>query len=311
MRVRTKVFLSIAAVLLALIAAFVGTSAWYLRSERFQEYARRLAVARLEHATGLTCSIARLRINPFRGSFHAWGLVMQSPPEARAAAKIQVEEISGSLRLRSLITFRVSLVELDMLRPSVVLASAGGDSQWNPEEFLKGYRTSLDLEAGVVSLRDGWIEVKNRKIPFEIALKNLVCEVRYLRKAPAYTIHVAFQDGKLNWARESFLYDLDTQATVLSAGVDVESIAVRYGKSRLSGHGWMRDWRSPVVLFHASGVVAALVILSLWVTSPDARRDDFVFGPLGMLAAAGFPLLGAWLYPHLRRRPGKNAGKMA
>ena len=61
----------------------------------------------------------------------------------------------------------------------------------------------------------------------------------------------------------------------------------------------------------ASGVVAALVILSLWVTSPDARRDDFVFGSLGMLAAAGFPLLGAWLYPRLRKRPGKNAGKLA
>ena len=61
----------------------------------------------------------------------------------------------------------------------------------------------------------------------------------------------------------------------------------------------------------ASGVVAALVILSLWVTSPDARRGDFVFGPWGMLAATVFPLLGAWLYPHLRRRPGKNAGKMA
>jgi hypothetical protein len=52
----------------------------------------------------------------------------------------------------------------------------------------------------------------------------------------------------------------------------------------------------------ASGVIAALVILYLWLTASTGAGMDLVFGPIGMLVAAGFSFFGAALFPLLRKR---------
>ena len=52
----------------------------------------------------------------------------------------------------------------------------------------------------------------------------------------------------------------------------------------------------------AAGVVAALIILYLWLSSRAGTDMGLVFGPAGMLVAIGFSLLGAWLLPRLRKQ---------
>jgi hypothetical protein len=52
----------------------------------------------------------------------------------------------------------------------------------------------------------------------------------------------------------------------------------------------------------ASGVVAALIILYLWLASKTGAGMGLVFGPAGMLVTIGFSLLGAWILPHRRKR---------
>jgi hypothetical protein len=52
----------------------------------------------------------------------------------------------------------------------------------------------------------------------------------------------------------------------------------------------------------ASGVIAALIILTLWLASKTEAGMGLVFGPAGMLVTIGFSLLGAWMLPYLRKR---------
>jgi uncharacterized RDD family membrane protein YckC len=59
----------------------------------------------------------------------------------------------------------------------------------------------------------------------------------------------------------------------------------------------------------ASGVIAALMILYLWLVPSTATTMDLVFGPLGILVTIGFSLLGAWVLPVLRNRNGRRVGK--
>jgi hypothetical protein len=59
----------------------------------------------------------------------------------------------------------------------------------------------------------------------------------------------------------------------------------------------------------ASGVIAALIILYMWLVSFPGAGISLVFGPLGMLVAVSFSYLGAWLYPHLRIWVGRLARK--
>ena len=52
----------------------------------------------------------------------------------------------------------------------------------------------------------------------------------------------------------------------------------------------------------ASGVVAALLILFLWMASKVSGDMDLVFGPAGLLVSIGFSILGALVFPLLRKR---------
>jgi len=52
----------------------------------------------------------------------------------------------------------------------------------------------------------------------------------------------------------------------------------------------------------ASGVIAALIILYLRLASAAGAGMGLVFGPAGMLVTVGFCILGAWIFPRLRKR---------
>jgi hypothetical protein len=57
----------------------------------------------------------------------------------------------------------------------------------------------------------------------------------------------------------------------------------------------------------ASGVVAALIILYLWLRSTTGAGMGLVFGPAGMLVTIAFSLLGAWMLPRLRKKKSRNS----
>jgi hypothetical protein len=53
----------------------------------------------------------------------------------------------------------------------------------------------------------------------------------------------------------------------------------------------------------ASGVIAALLILYLAQASVAGTAMALVFGPVGMLVAISFCILGAWVFPKLKQHP--------
>jgi hypothetical protein len=58
----------------------------------------------------------------------------------------------------------------------------------------------------------------------------------------------------------------------------------------------------------ASGVVASLIILYLWLV-PNTDAMGLVFGPLGMLVSISFCLFGAVFFPSLRKWMGRRNEK--
>jgi len=57
----------------------------------------------------------------------------------------------------------------------------------------------------------------------------------------------------------------------------------------------------------AAGIVAALIILYLWLRSTAGAGMGLVFGPAGVLVTIAFSLLGAWVFPYLRKKKSKNS----
>lgn len=272
---------------LVLMAVFSGSGAWFLHSERFQEWARVRIAAELEKATGLSCSIQRSEVSALRGSFRLGDLTLQSAKSDTSPVHVTIDEVSGSFHLLSLIRLKPQLAQLNIVRPRASLTSGQETSDWDPEAFIRRYRMSLEVAVGEIHLSDGWLQLNNRRVPFDLSLKQFVCEVAYQRQPASYRVHLAYENAQLDWAGRPVTYDLDVRASVFLEGVDIQSIGVRYNKTHLSGEGWIRDWRDPVALFHAAGTVSA-VDLSIF----DRHLDD-ASGNIGVLAnfrldASGF-----------------------
>ena len=52
----------------------------------------------------------------------------------------------------------------------------------------------------------------------------------------------------------------------------------------------------------ASGVIAALMLLYLWLAAPAAPGMALAVGPLGMAAVLVFSTLGGWVLPRLQKK---------
>ncbi len=284
MRARRKLSLGIMA---AVVLAAVWGVIWFVRSERLQAHAKIYVIRQLNQSTGLVCSLDRLSINLFRGSFAAKGLVLASPPGAAAPVHIAVEEINGVLRLISILKFKVILSELRVQRPKIDLMAGEGRLSWNPEDFLNGFRKSLSLEAGSVRIADGEVTYNDKSIPFDLNLSGLLCEVRYSQGPPAYKVRLAYQDGRIELGGNVFSYNVDVRSTVSLDGVDIDRIDLRCNGSRISGAGTMKNWRSPLFAFHTTGTIAVQDLSIFTSQLADARCDLNVDADL-LWDAAGF-----------------------
>ncbi len=251
MKIRAKIIL-----LLLILTAGAGIALFlrYLGSDRFQERVRRELVAALEQATGFSCSIDHAQFSPWRGVFSIRGLMLKDRSDA-PSFQLSVEEVSGSLRLLSVLRLKPSLAEVTLIRPHLTLAAAGGGPEMDPQTLMRAFQKSLDMAVGTINVREGTVETGKRRIPIDFSLNDFACEIRYRPNVPAYQVHLAYRNSRLSWGDQEVRYDLDVRGMVSMNGLDIDSIGFRTGKSHLSGEGWMRDWKSPALMFHVAGLV--------------------------------------------------------
>ena len=280
-----KLVLKTGLLCLLLCTALLGAGVWYLRSSRFQDWARDRAVGELEKATGLHCSIAHSRVDVLRGAFILEGLAFESPAGTVSPVGIAVDELRGSVRMKSMIAGGLHLSGLQVIRPRITLSSGQMGSTWNPEEFLRSFRKSLDVAVGTLHVEDGWIQLDYRQIPFGFLVREFTCEVEYLERIPGYRLHVAYKDGKASGAVGSFSHDVDMRATLSMDGIDFQSVGMHYSKSSLSATGTMRNWRAPTLMIQAKGTVAATDLSVFDYHLKDARGDIAVASTLRWDAA--------------------------
>jgi hypothetical protein len=154
--------------------------------------------------------------------------------------------IVDSLEMRFPIVSFVRLADLHIIRPQVDLVSGGKESNWNPEEFLRTLKMSMRLEAASVVVEDGFFKVNDRKKPFHVALEDLDCEIRYVKRIPSYKIRIKYKRSRLIWEKRDIVRDLELISDLSVQGVGIDSFRFRHGASLFTGSGSMKDWNSPV-----------------------------------------------------------------
>jgi hypothetical protein len=243
-----------AAVLLAILFIGTGLGVWYLRSDRFQEFARELLISKIEKASGMACRIESLHLSVFRGKFSVSGLTLTPRTEAPGLATLNIPEIRAAISISSFWHFRIRLANLEIIRPQVKVVSGGGESSWNPEGVLNALKVSLRLEASRVVVQDGLFTVNSHTSPFSLSLNNFNCEIRHSREIPSYKIRIEYKEGRIFYPPRDIVHDLEVDADLSLRGIDIEFFKLNYHSSMLTGGGSMKDWNSPVWRIHAAGL---------------------------------------------------------
>jgi autotransporter translocation and assembly factor TamB len=290
MTARTRLLFT--SLLLAVVAAVVAGTI-YLRSGRFQEFARATITSRVSAATGMNCTIDSLRLNLLGGRFELRGVRLEPRAGNEEAFRLSVDEAAGRFLIRSLLGFRWNLRELRLVRPRLVLISSANSAGWNPDRFLRIFQTSLNLAIGQATITEGWFEMNQVRIPMELALEDFVCNIRYRDAAPAYEVRLSYRNSRLIWAERRLDYGLVVRATVSMDGIDVHSFEAEHGASRLRGTGWMRRWQAPAFVFHSEADLSAEDLILVHPMIKEARgriqaEGNFGWDPKGFRATGRF-----------------------
>lgn len=246
------------------LLACAGAGITYLRSNRFQEWVRATLTARIQQATGLHVTMSRLSLDVLRGRFTVTRLEVKSAKGLNLA----VAEASGSFRLATFWRPRIELSELnlDRLRMSIVPQPGGGP--WSMEPII---RRSLSVAARRARVKDSWVEYDNRRIPLDLVLDGLECNIQYHPDPQRYAVEVSYRNSPLLWLGRRFVYDLNARLNVMPTGLEIVEFKVREDRSTFQGSGSLRPWKSPVLQVRLSGILAGEDAVLITPALKDAR----------------------------------------
>jgi hypothetical protein len=282
MKLRNKIL--IPSLPLLLLIGFAASGILYLRSDSFQEFARKSLVSRIEQATGLSCKIESLQLDIFRGTFAVSGLALSPRAVSTGLVSLNVPQVRATISVSSFWHLRVRLGELRIISPRVELISGRGESTWDPEGILKNLKLSLRLEASKAAVEQGWIKINSHAAPFHLSVDDLDCEVRYAKKLPSYKVRLEYARSRVFWEKRDIIHGLKLQADVSLQGVEIESFEFRRpgtsvsgrqsargsalpaSNTLLTGNGSIKDWKAPVLILHLRGVLDARDLI---LTSPS------------------------------------------
>ncbi len=256
MRIRWRPVLMILLALTVVIVILIGSLLWYLHTDSFIALAQAEILSRLRSGTGMDVGLEELRLDLFRRKFLLRGLTLSPRPGATGTFRLSLDEARGSFRIGRLIKPRPRISELVLVRPRIALLTGTGGG-WSPERFLRVFRRSLDFAAAKVDVQDGWFELDNRRVPFSVALEDLVCDIRYREAPERYDVELSYRNSRFLWAGRDIVYDLKTRMSVSMVGIEFASLGMRYKDSFLAGNGTLQNWRSGVLTLHLTGPVKA------------------------------------------------------
>ena len=283
-----------ALLILLILAILAGTAGiWYLSTGSFQELVRSTLKSRLEEATGLLCEIDSSHIDLLGGRFELRGVRLAPRPGSAKNLELSIEKIQGTFRLVSLWSRRISLTDMRLARPRFSLAFGKDAGSLDTEALSRTIRASLEFGAEKVTVEDGSVALNDLRIPLNLTLHDLVCELRYMPQPMSYHIRLAYKGGQLAWDDRDLVYDLDARLVLTQEGLGIESFEVRREKTVLTGHGEVKDWKSPVLRGQAQGKMAAEELALFHRELAQARGDiqftaDFRWDSHGFYSAGDF-----------------------
>ncbi len=200
--------LSLAAIVTLLLTLFVGLGWWSIHTTWFANVLRSRIIATLSEATGGQVEIRSFSLNPENTHLRLTGVVIHGTEPAGARPLLSVDSAELDFTILSLWRPSVDLESLKIDHPEINLlinldGSTNIPAPRHPEKTGPLQRL-FDVKIKQLALRNGFLQLLNRRLPFHFESQNTNLLLDYNRVQAGYAVAFQTRIANMNLQQTSF-----------------------------------------------------------------------------------------------------------
>jgi translocation and assembly module TamB len=247
------VFLILAGVAI-LLAVCVVLLAWYANSSGFQDRVRRQVIATIEQATGGRVELKAFRWRLIHLELEAEDLTIHGLEPAGEIPYAHIDKLRVQAKILSFFSPKVGLSLLVAERPvfHLIINPDGSTNQPQPKTVRDGKPigdTIFDLAIDRVEITDGLAILNERKIPFDVAAKNLGATIQYQAGAQdkeRYLAHLTVADLTAHRAKQPAVSStIDLSVALGRNSAELRAFRLKTASSVLQASGSIANYSDP------------------------------------------------------------------
>jgi translocation and assembly module TamB len=251
---RWKHVLIVMAGVAVLLAICVALLAWYANSSGFQDRVRRQVIATIEQATGGRVELKAFRWRLIHLEIEAEDLTIHGLEPAAEIPYAHIDKLRVQAKILSFFSPKVGLSLLVAEHPvfHLIINPDGSTNQPLPKTVRDGKPigdTLFDLAIDRVEFADGLAILNERKIPFDVAAKNLGATIQYQPGPPdkdRYLAHLTVADLTAHRAKQPTVAStMDMSAALGRNAAELTAFRLKTASSVLQASGSIANYSNP------------------------------------------------------------------
>jgi translocation and assembly module TamB len=239
---------TLAGFVLLLMAAIGGY--FYLKSNRFQQYALQKITEEASTATGGKTEIGGLDFNISTLTAHLYDITVHGTEGPGQQPLLHADKLTVRIQILSALGRKVALRELLIERPMVhvVVDRAGKNNLPMPPPSQSSSTTSVfDLAIQHARISNGELDYNDQKTPLAADLYDLGTDIHFVPIAKRYGGELSYSNGQLRYAQYAPLaHNLNLTFTASAERFGLDSAVLKVGSSVITLHGALSNYADPI-----------------------------------------------------------------
>ena len=247
-RRRIGKYLLLAASALVLVLAGLG---WYVTTDSFQAMVRRRLIAELETITGGKVELGRIHTSPFRLRVDVRDITIRGLEAPSDIPYAHADRVVAQIKIISVLGAEFGFHSIILDHPVIHLIVYPDGTTNQPAPKLKSSgKTPIEqlfrLSISRLEVRRGSVLWNDQKIPVDCVVNDVSAEMQYSLLHRRYISNLLL--GKVVTKLQDyrpFAWMLEAHFNLATDGIEINSLEVSSGRSRLQAKGHVKDFRNP------------------------------------------------------------------
>jgi len=241
-----------AGITFGLLTISVIAGLFVLRSQGFHRYVLAKIVEQGNEATGGTVEVGNFDFSFSTLTAHLYDFTIHGTEPSGENPLLHVDKLTVGLKILSVLRRQVNLRDLLIEHPAVHLTVDKNGRNNIPEPNAPKDKSSstnvFDLAVRHVLLTNGEILYNDRKVPVDADIADLRAEIHFESLATRYAGSISYRNGRVRYSTLAALpHGLDAQFTATPSELNLSSLVLTVGSSRISLQAAVSDYNNPKV----------------------------------------------------------------